>query len=197
MVRRGLATFIKAFPDLALAGEANSGERAIEVCREVNPDVVLMDLLMPGMGGVKTTRVIVSEFPNVRVLVLTSFKDADLIHDALQAGAAGYLLKNMEAEELANAIRLAYSGQTALSQEAAEALVQAKKADAGHGIELTEREQQVLELMVSGLSNTEIARQLYVSPSTIKTHVSNILLKLGATSRTEAVALALRLNLIS
>ena len=197
MVRRGLATFLKVFDDLELAGEAASGDAAIQLCARILPDVVLMDMLMPDMDGATATRVIRQQFPKVQVIALTSFKDEGLVQNALQAGAIGYLLKDVSADELAQAIRAAHAGRATLAPEAAQALVHAATQPPAPGHDLTERERAVLALMVEGLNNTEIAERLVVSPSTIKSHVSNILSKLGVASRTEAVALAVRHRLIA
>jgi NarL family two-component system response regulator LiaR len=197
MVRRGLATFLKVFDDLELAGEAATGEAAIQRCAEVLPDVVLMDIVMPDMDGVTATRAIRQRFPQVQVIALTSFKDKDLIQDALEAGAIGYLLKDVSADALAEAIRAAHAGRGTLSPEAAQALVRAATQPPTPGHNLTDRERDVLALLVEGLSNTQIAEKLVVSPSTIKSHVSHILAKLGVASRTEAAALAVRHRLVN
>jgi two-component system, NarL family, response regulator LiaR len=197
MVRRGLATFLKAFDDLNLVGEAADGDEAVRRCAEAQPDVVLMDLVMPGLDGVAATRVIRERFPTVRVLALTSFQDEGLVQRALQAGAIGYLLKNVSADDLASAIRAAHAGRPTLAPEATQALVQAVAHPPVPGQDLTPREREVLALMVQGLSNTAIAARLVVSPSTAKAHVSSILSKLGVTSRTEAVALAMQHHLVT
>jgi NarL family two-component system response regulator LiaR len=197
MVRRGLAAFLKAFDDLELAGEAADGDEAVRRCAEVQPDVVLMDLMMPGMDGVAATHVIRARFPTVRVLALTSFRDEELVQRALQAGAIGYLLKNVSADDLATAIRAAHAGRPTLAPEATQALVHAAAQPPVPGQDLTPREREVLALMVQGLSNTTIAARLVVSPSTAKAHVSSILAKLGVASRTEAVALALQHRLVN
>lgn len=197
MVRHGLATFLKVFDDLELAGEAASGEAAVALCGRVLPDVVLMDLMMPDMDGATATRLIRQQYPTVQVVALTSFKEESLVQSALQAGAIGYLLKDVSADELARAIRAAHLGRATLSPEAAEALVHAANQPPAPGHDLTERERVVLALMVEGLNNTQIAARLVVSPSTIKTHVSHILAKLGVASRSEAVALAVRSGLVS
>jgi NarL family two-component system response regulator LiaR len=192
MVRRGLVTFLKVFDDLYLAGEAESGEDAIRICGEVFPDVILMDMVLPGMDGAAATRVIRQRFPQVQIIALTSFKEANLVKNAIEAGAIAYLLKDISADDLAKAIRAAYVGRVTLSAEAAQVLVQQVNQPAELGGDLTEREREVLTLMIDGLNNTQIAGKLGVSPSTIKSHVSNVLAKLSATSRTEAVTLALR-----
>jgi len=196
VVRSGLAAFLLAFDDLELVGEAGRGEEAVRFCEEHRPDVVLMDLVMPGMDGVAATRAIRERCPEVQVIVLTSFKEKELVEGALEAGAIGYLLKSVSADELAEAIRKAHAGRASLAPEAAQALIQASRQPPAPGFDLTEREREVLALMVEGLSNPQIAERLVVSPSTVKYHVSNILSKLGVSSRTEAVALALQSGLV-
>jgi len=197
MVRRGLATFLKVFDDLQLAGEAESGESAIQLCAEVLPDVILMDMSLPGMDGATATHVIRQQFPQIQVIALTSFKEGKIIKNALEAGAIGYLLKDVSADDLVQAIRAANAGRATLSPEVAQALVETANQPPAPGLDLTEREREVLALMVEGLNNTQIAGRLTVSSSTIKSHVSNILSKLGVASRTEAVTLALRNHIVS
>ena len=197
MVRRGLATFLKVFDDFVLAGEAGSGEIALQLCAQLQPDVILMDMVMPDMDGATATHLIRQQNPAVQVLALTSFKEEKLVQNALQAGAIGYLLKDVSADELAQAIRAAHAGRATLSPEAAQALVHAANQPPEAGHDLTERERAVLALLVEGLNNTQIAGRLGVSPSTIKSHVSNILSKLGVASRSEAVALAVRNKLVA
>ncbi len=197
MVRRGLAAFLKVFHDLELVGEAASGQAAIQLCAQLQPDVVLMDMAMPDMDGATATRLIRKQSPLIQVLALTSFKDEILVQSALQAGVIGYLLKNVSADELAQAIRAAHAGRATLSPEATQALVHAASQPQAPGFDLTERERAVLALMVEGLNNTQIAGRLTVQLSTVKSHVSNILSKLGVASRTEAVTLALRNHLVS
>ena len=197
MVRRGLAAFLKVFDDLQLVGEAEGGTDAIQLCAKILPDVILMDMVMPDMDGATATRAIRQQFPQVQVIALTSFKEGDLVKNALEAGAIGYLLKDVSADELVWAIRAAHTGRATLSPEAAQALVETANQPATPGLDLTEREREVLALMIEGLNNTQIAGRLTVSPSTIKSHVSNILAKLGVASRTEAVTLALRNRIVS
>lgn len=196
MVRRGLATFLKVFDDLELAGEAATGQAAVQLCVQLQPDVVLMDLVMPDMDGATATRLIRSQSESIQVIALTSYKEEILVQSALQAGAIGYLLKYVSADELAWAIRAAHAGRATLSPEAVQALVHAASQAPPRSFDLTERELAVLALMVEGLNNTEIAARLTVSPSTVKSHVSNVLSKLGAANRTEAVTLALRNRLV-
>ena len=196
VVRSGLSAFLLVFEDLEMVGNASSGAEAIRMCEKFHPDVILMDLVMPGMDGAATTQVIRDQWPDIQVIALTSFKEEELVQGALQAGAIGYLLKNVSADELADAIRSAHAGRPTLAPEAAEALIQAAMHKPVIGHDLTEREKEILALMVEGLSNPEIAARLFVSRSTVKFHVSNVLSKLGAESRTEAVAIAIQNKLL-
>jgi len=193
IVRSGLCTFLMTSDDMELVGEASSGEQAVKMCQQIYPDVVRMDLVMPGKDGADATQRIRAYCPEVQVIALTSFKEQNLVQGALKAGAIGYLLKDVSADELANAIRAAYAGRPTLAPEAAQALIQATRMPAEQvGFDLTEREREVLALMVEGMSNNKIADRLVVSLSTVKFHVSSILSKLGAASRTEAVSIALQ-----
>jgi NarL family two-component system response regulator LiaR len=196
MVRSGLAAFLEAFDDLELVGEASSGEEAVRLSAALQPDVVLMDLVMPGMDGPAATRAIRERVPRTRVIALTSFPEEELVPRALQAGATSYLLKNVGADELASAIRAARAGRATLAPEAAQVLIQQSTRPTQPGSELSPREREVLRLMVQGLSNPQIADRLIVGRSTVKFHVSSILNKLGVQSRTEAVALALQHHLV-
>ena len=153
MVRKGLGTFLKIFDGLLLVGEAENGAAAIKLCGEVKPDVILMDMVLPDMDGAETTRQIRRQFQHVQVIVLTSFKEGGLIKKALEAGAIGYLLKDVSADELARAIRSAHAGRAILSPEAAQSLVETANLPPVPGLDLTEREREVLALMTEGLSN--------------------------------------------
>jgi NarL family two-component system response regulator LiaR len=196
MVRSGLAAFLLAFDDLELAAEVSSGDEAVRVCSERPVDVVLMDLVMPGMDGATATRAIRAACPHVQVIALTSFPEEDLVKSAIEAGAIGYLLKNITAAELADAIRAANAGRPTLAPEATSALMHNAAGGPALGADLTEREREVLALMAEGLSNSQIAAKLFVSGSTVKFHVSSVLRKLEAASRTEAVSLAMREKLV-
>ena len=197
MVRRGLALFLQAYDDLTLVGEAGDGAEALLFCTALQPDVVVMDLMMPTMDGASATRAIREQFPDVQVIALTSFQEEGLVQRALRAGAIGYLLKNVSAADLAAAIRAAHAGRPTLAAEAARDLIRAGASAPAPGHDLTQREREVLGLMAQGLSNTAIAQRLVVSSSTIKFHVSSILSKMGVTGRTEAVALALKHHLVT
>jgi NarL family two-component system response regulator LiaR len=197
VVRSGLSAFLMAFDDMELAGEADSGEEAVRLCSGLKPDVVLMDLSMPGIGGIEATRAVMAKCPGTRVIVLTSFKEKDMVEGALKAGALSYLLKNVSAGELAAAIRGAVAGRPSLSPEAAQVLIHGITTPGETaGADLTASEKEALALMVDGLSNKEIAERLSVSQSTVKFHVSNVLSKLGAGSRTQAVAIAIKHKLV-
>jgi NarL family two-component system response regulator LiaR len=198
VVRSGLGAFLMAFDDLELVAEAGGGQQAVLLCSRVRPDVVLMDLVMPDLDGAAATRAIREQYPDVQVIALTSFKEQELVQGALEAGAIGYLLKNVSADQLADAIRAAHAGRPTLAPEAAQALMQTvtRQSEPVPGFDLTPREREVLSLMVEGLSNPEIAKRLTVSRSTAKFHVSSILSKLHVASRTEAVALAIQRELV-
>lgn len=197
IVRKGLAAYLRNVPDIELAGEAGDGQEAIDLCAEIRPDVVLMDLLMPEMGGVAATRIIRRRWSRIQVIALTSFQDKELVQEVLQAGAISYLLKNVSGEDLAEAIRAAHAGRSVLAPEAVQALIQPGKSQPFPDYDLTPREREVLSLLTKGLSNPEIADRLGISPSTAKAHVSNILSKMGVSSRAEAISVALQQKLVS
>jgi NarL family two-component system response regulator LiaR len=197
VVRSGLATFLRAYEDLELVGEAKNGREAVSLCHRKKPDVILMDLMMPEMDGIAATRVILADFPDVKIIAMTSFEEEQLVHGVLAAGAISYLLKNVTADELAKAIRDAVSGRSTLSPEAARVLVQATRPTKQPWGDLTEREQEVLNLVVQGQSNQQIAEAMVISIATVKAHISSILSKLGVSSRAEAIAYAIKNKLVT
>jgi DNA-binding NarL/FixJ family response regulator len=197
VVREGLRAFLELQDGIEVAGEAAGGEAAIEQGGRLHPDVVLMDLVMPGLDGLGAMRALRERVPSARVIVLTSFVDDDKLLPALRAGAAGYLLKNASPHEIVRAVRAAHAGEALLDPVVASRLVDALSADGDEGPleRLTPREREVLELIGRGLSNKRIARELQLSEKTVKTHVSHVLAKLGVTDRTQAAVVAVRAGL--
>ena len=197
VVRSGLATFLKAYDDLQLVGEAKNGREAVHLCREKRPDVILMDLMMPEMDGIAATRAILAGCPEIKIIAMTSFEEEELVQGVLAAGAISYLLKNVTSDELAAAIRAAALGRSTLSPEAAKVLVQATRSPKQPWLELTEREREVLNLVVQGQSNQQIADGMVISVATVKAHISSILSKLQVSSRAEAIAYAIKHKIVS
>ena len=195
VVRSGLSKFLMVNKDLKLVGEASDGHEAVQMVSLHKPDMVLMDLMMPGTDGITATREIHQKYPKVKVIALTSFAEQNMVQGALQAGAIGYLQKNVTAKELGHAIRSAHKGKMTLSPEAAQVLANSVAQPQIPGEQLTDRERDVLKCMVDGLNNNEIAESLVVSLGTVKFHISNIFHKLGVDSRVEAVKLALEQKL--
>jgi two-component system, NarL family, response regulator len=191
LVRKGIASIIGNEPDMQLVAEANQGRQAVELFRQHRPDVTLMDLRMPEMDGIEAVKIIRSEFPEARIIALTSFDGDQEIYRALEAGVRGYLLKEMVHTEVLNAIRVVHAGKRLMSQEVAERL----NEYFAQGV-LTPREVEVLTLVAQGYANKEIASQLGKAGGTIKIHVQNILAKLNATDRTHAVTIAVRRGII-
>ena len=196
LLRDGIRISLVTYSDIELIGEARSGEDALRLCSELTPDVVLMDMRLPRMSGIEATQAIRADHPQIQVLVLTSFIEDSLVQEAIQAGAMGYLSKGASRVELAEAIRAAHAGQTTLCNEAMQALFRATKSPQKIGGDLTSRQREVLREMVAGLNNNEIAAKLFLSPSTVGYHVSEILSKLNAANRAEAAALAVRHDLV-
>lgn len=198
VVRRGLTAYLDMVADITVVGEAKDGRDALRYLAEsaVRPDVVLMDLLMPGIDGVEATSVIVRDYPGVAVVVLTSFGEGERVRAALEAGASGYLLKDAEPEEVADAVRAAMRGETRLSGRVARCLTRELSAPGSGLAALTSREREILKLVAQGCSNREIAQRLTISERTARTHVSNVLAKLQLASRTQAALLAIREGLV-
>jgi two-component system, NarL family, response regulator LiaR len=196
VVRQGLRMFLSLDPDFEVVGEASNGEEALAMARELGPDVVLMDLLMPVMDGISATEKIRAELPDVEVIALTSVLEDASVTGAVRAGAIGYLLKDTDSEELSRAIKAAAAGRVHLAPEAAARLMREVRAPESPEA-LTDREAEVLKLLARGKANKQIASSLYVSEKTVKAHVSSILMKLGVQSRTQAALYAVRSGLVS
>jgi NarL family two-component system response regulator LiaR len=196
VVRQGLRMFLSLDPDLEVVGEAENGREALALARELEPDVVLMDLLMPVMDGIEATEAIRSELPEVEVIALTSVLEDASVTGAVKAGAIGYLLKDTDADELRRAIKAAAEGRVHLAPEAAARLMREVRAPESPE-QLTQRETEVLKLVARGKANKQIASSLFVSEKTVKAHVSSILMKLGVQSRTQAALHAVRTGLVS
>ena len=196
VVRGGLSYFLSTTDDIEVVGEAANGEQALRLCAELHPDVVLMDMIMPQMDGFTAMQHLRERHPDIRVIALTSFLEGEFVQRAIQAGASGYLLKDVQADELADAIRAARAGRSTLAPEATQALIHAMAQPAQLGEPLSEREREVLIRMARGLSNGEIAAQLTISTHTVRHHVRNILAKLEVTNRTEAVHVAMQRGLV-
>jgi two-component system, NarL family, response regulator LiaR len=196
VVRRGLRGFLELDPELEVVGEASNGKEAVDMARRLEPDVVLMDLLMPVMDGIEATREIREEMPDTEVVALTSVLEYASVTKAIKAGAIGYLLKNTEADELCRAIRAGAAGKVQLAPEAASSLINEVRAPASPEA-LTERETEVLKLIARGKANREIAGELFIDEKTVKSHVHSILSKLNVRSRTQAALYSVRLGLVA
>ncbi len=196
LVRHGIKTFLETYDDIYIVGEAENGREAIEICKKHLPDVVLMDVRMPGLNGIEATNHILKKRPNIKVIILTSFIDKELIENSLKAGASSYLLKNESGERIVRVIRDAYQGKSNLSSEATQIMISEVRNPLSKRYQLTKREKEILSLMVEGLSNKEIAKRLTLSTSTIQFHITNILSKFGVSKRTAAIYLALKQKLV-
>ena len=196
LVRHGIKTVFEAYDDIILVAEAENGKEAIEACGKYEPDIVLMDMMMPVLDGAEATKLIIKNWPDVKIIALTSFNDKDLIKKSLKAGAISYILKNISGAKLVKTIKDIYKGKFALSSYATKVLLSELRETTNDTIKLTDREKEILALIVEGLSNKQIAKRLFLSNSTVQFHVSNILTKLGVSKRTEAVYLALKQKLV-
>ena len=197
ITRNGLKTILSLYDDIVLVGEASNGMDAIKICKKTNPDIILMDLDMLIMDGVSATGIIRKECPGVKVIALTSFTDKKLVNNAIKAGASSYIVKNISPDELIKAIRSTFLGKIILSPQAVKAIVEEIKDPSVKKISLTIQELNVLELLVKGCSNKVIAQKLFISNHTVKFHVTSILSKLGAGTRTKAAYIATQQNLLS
>lgn len=191
IVRQGLIALLSTVPEMQVVAQASDGQQALALYRQHQPDITLMDLRMNSMNGVEATKAIRAEFPNARIIVLTTFDGDEDIYRALQAGAKGYLLKGMDTEELLAAIRTVHSGKSRIPASVAERLAERMNTPT-----LTERETEVLRLIVGGNSNKEIAAALFISEATVKTHINSLLSKLGVTDRTQAATTALQRGIV-
>ena len=196
LVRDGLSLLLSTFDNVDVVGVAADGQEAINICKNVQPDVILMDIMMPNIDGPTATARIRTDHPQVQVIALTSFVDEELVQKAIQAGAIGYLLKNASADQLSEAIRAAVQGRGTFDPAVAQVLIKAAAQPPAPGFDLTPREKEVLALLVDGKRNKDIARELTLSMGTVRVYVSNILSKLEVTNRTEAVSLALQHKLV-
>ena len=196
LVRHGIKTVFEAYDDIILVAEAENGRQAIEMCSKYRPDIILIDMVMPVLDGAEATKLIIKEWPDVKIIALTSFDDKDLIKKSLKAGAISYILKNVSGAKLVKTIKDVYKGNFVLSSQATKILLSELRETTNDTIKLTEREKEILALIVEGLSNKQIAKRLFLSNSTAQFHVSNILAKLGVFKRTEAVYLALKQKLV-
>jgi len=196
LVRHGINTVFKAYEDILPVAEAENGKEAIEMYEKHLPDIVLMDIMMPMIDGVEATELLVKKWPDIKIIALTSFNDSDLIKKALKAGAISYIIKNVSGAKLVKTIKDVHNGKFVLSSQATKILLSELREPTDENIKLTEREKEILTLIVEGLSNKDISKRLFLSISTVQFHISNILSKLGVSKRTEAVYLALKQKLV-
>ncbi|NYE08258.1 NarL family two-component system response regulator LiaR [Bacillus niacini] len=198
MVRIGVSAFLSAQPDIQVVGEAADGKKGVELALELRPDIILMDLVMKEMDGIEATKQIIEKWPEAKVIIVTSFLDDEKVYPALEAGATSYMLKTSKADEIANAVRATYHGQSVLEPEVTGKMMVKMRQKQKHQPheELTSREMEILMLMAEGKTNQDIADELYIALKTVKTHVSNILSKLNVQDRTQAVIYAFKHSLI-
>lgn len=198
MVRIGVSAYLQAQPDMEIVAEAENGQQAVERSLEYRPDIILMDMVMPIMTGAEATAEIIKQWPEAKIMIVTSFLEDDKVYPALEAGAISYLLKTTNAKQIADAIRKTYSGTSVLEPEVTNKMMQRMRSNQDRALheDLTEREQEVLLLMAKGMTNQQIADTLFIALKTVKTHVSNILSKLDVQDRTQAVVYAFSHNLV-
>jgi two-component system, NarL family, response regulator LiaR len=198
MVRIGVSSYLSAQPDIKVIGEADNGKTGVEMALELRPDIILMDLVMKEMDGIEATRQIIEKWPEAKIIIVTSFLDDEKVYPALEAGATSYMLKTSKASEIANAVRVTFSGQPVLEPEVTGKMMMKmrQKNNVEPHEELTEREMEVLMLIAEGKTNQEIADELFIALKTVKTHVSNILSKLQVQDRTQAVIYAFRHSIV-
>ncbi|UHA61214.1 response regulator transcription factor [Metabacillus litoralis] len=198
MVRIGVSSYLSAQPDIEVIGEADNGKKGVELCLNLRPDVILMDLVMKEMDGIEATKQIVDAWPEAKIIIVTSFLDDEKVYPALEAGATSYLLKTSKASEIANAVRATFHGQSILEPEVTGKMMMKMRQRETTYLhdQLTSREMEILLLMAQGKTNQEIADELFIALKTAKTHVSNILSKLDVQDRTQAVIYAFKHSLV-
>ncbi|OOE00740.1 DNA-binding response regulator [Anoxybacillus kestanbolensis] len=196
MVRLGVSAYLSAQPDMEVIGEAESGEKGVELALQLRPDMILMDLVMEPMDGIEATKQIISAWPEAKIMIVTSFVDDDKVYPAIEAGAVSYMLKTSKASEIANAIRATFHGQSVFEPEVMGKMMNNRRKQSLPHEQLTSREMEVLLLMAQGKTNQDIADELFISLKTVKVHVSNILAKLDVQDRTQAVIYAFKHGLI-
>ena len=196
VVRSGIMNMLLIYDDIEFMGEAGGGKELLIQLQDGLPDVILMDMVMPGMDGLETTRSVMAQYPDMKIVILTTFPQGDVVRDVLESGAVGFLTKNAEIDTVADAVRAAHAGQTFLAPEATAALMKSKTRPPELGQDLSERELEVLALLVEGLSNREIGERLTISPATVKHHVSACMSKLEVSNRGQAAVLAVELQLV-
>jgi two-component system, NarL family, response regulator LiaR len=197
LVRHGIVSFLKSFPDLEVLSEGRNGYDAIRLCSELNPDILMIDIIMPGMDGVTAIGRIHLAQPNIKIIALTSSSDTINVTQAIQAGALSYLLKDVDSEHLVASIRAAYRGERTLAPEATQALINVVTRLAEPQNTLSDREKEVLRYIAIGMTNAEIAKEMFISRSTVKYHVSSILTKLNVATRAEAITVAIKRGLVT
>jgi two-component system, NarL family, response regulator LiaR len=195
-VHEAVTTVLKSVEDIVLIGQGSNGAEALQLCEELQPDLILMDIVMPGMNGAEATRLIHQKFPNIKILVLSSLQDDESVHAMLENGAMGYILKGSLASDLVDTLRTAYSGKSVFSKEITQVLMRVPPHEKSHDFGLTRRELEILKLMTEGLNNGEIAARLVISQSTVKFHITNIVQKMGVDTRAEALVVATKNHLV-
>ncbi|NNU97582.1 response regulator [Anoxybacillus sp. EFIL] len=196
MVRLGVSAYLSAQPDMEVVGEAESGEKGVELALQLRPDIILMDLVMEPMDGIEATKQIISAWPDAKIMIVTSFLDDDKVYPAIEAGAVSYMLKTSKASEIANAIRATFHGQSVFEPEVTGKMINNVRKQSLPHEQLTSREMEVLLFIAQGKTNQEIAEELFISLKTVKVHVSNILAKLDVQDRTQAVIYAFKHGLV-
>lgn len=195
-IHKIVSTLLMTVDDISLVAQCSNGKDALMLCAEYQPDIVLMDVIMPVMDGIQATQHMHQSFPDIKILVLSAFQDDESVHAMLAGGAAGYVLKTSLVQDLVNTIRTTYAGNVVLSAAIAHVLLGMPPTDSVQHFKLTQRELEILRAMAEGLNNGEIAARFFISPSTVKFHIANLLQKMGVDTRSEAIVLAAKSNLV-